>query len=141
MIPLDTSGLLAAVDSSQRQHSRAAAALRAARGPRLLSPLVLAELDHLLATGVGPRAALALLAEVARGACRLESFDASDLATARDLIEAHGDTDIGLADASIVALSHRHNTFDALTLDERHLRSLTGTAGRRFRLLPADARA
>lgn len=139
MILLDTSGLLAALDSSQRQHAQAAAALRAARGPLVLSPFVLAELDYLLATRVGPHAAVALLAEVARGAYRLESFDAGDVAIAHEVIEAHGDLDVGLADASIVVLSRRYDTLDVLTLDERHFRTLRGSAGRPFRILPADA--
>ena len=53
MILLDTSGLLAAIDSSQRGHRRAAAVLRETTEPLLLSPFVLAELDYLLATRVG----------------------------------------------------------------------------------------
>ncbi len=138
MILLDTSGLLAALDSSQRQHGQAVSALRDARGPLVLSPFVLAELDYLLATRVGPSAALALLAEVARGAYRLESFDAADVAAAHDVIEAYGDLDVGLADASIVVLAQRYETRDVLTLDLRHFRTLRGPARRPFRLLPAD---
>ena len=139
MILLDTSGLLAALDSSQRQHVPAAAALRAARGPLLLSPFVLAELDYLLATRVGSHAAIALLAEVGRGAYRLETFDAGDVATAHEIIEAFAGLDVGLADASIVVLSRRYETLDVLTLDERHFRTLRGATGRPFRVLPADA--
>lgn len=139
MILLDTSGLLAALDSSQRRHAQAAAALRAARGPLLLSPFVLAELDYLLATRVGSDAALALLAEVAREAYRLEPFDAGDIATAHEIIEAFADLDVGLADASIVVLSRRYESLDVLTLDERHFRTLRGSIGRPFRILPADA--
>ncbi len=138
MILLDTSGLLAALDSSQRRHSEAAAALRAAHGPLALSPFVLAELDYLLATRVGPAAALALLAEVARGVYRIEAFDADDVARARELIEGHGDLDVGLADASIGVLSRRYETLDVLTLDERHFRVLRGFGERPFRVLPAD---
>jgi len=138
VILLDTSGLLAALDSSQRQHAQAAEALRGARGPLVLSPFVLAELDYLLATRVGPQAALALLAEVARGAYRLESFDAADVAAAREVIEAYADLDVGLADASIVVLADRYETRDVLTLDQRHFRTLRATAGRPFRILPAD---
>lgn len=138
MILLDTSGLLAALDSSQRHHATAVAALREARGPRVLSPFVLAELDYLLATRVGSHAALALLVEVARGAYRLESFDAEDVGAAHDVIEQHGDLDVGLADASIVVLSRRYETVDVLTLDERHFRTLRGSARQPFRLLPAD---
>ena len=48
MIILDTSGLLAAIDASQRHHRAAADALRRSPGPFLLSPFVLAELDYLL---------------------------------------------------------------------------------------------
>jgi predicted nucleic acid-binding protein len=138
VILLDTSGLLAALDSSQRQHREAMAALREARGPLVLSPFVLAELDYLLTTRVGPSAALALLAEVARGAYRLESFDTAGVAAAHDVIEAYGDLDVGLADASIVVLAHRYDTLDVLTLDQRHFRTLRGPAGRPFRILPAD---
>lgn len=138
MILLDTSGLLAAIDSSQRHHRQAAAALRDARGPFVLSPFVLAELDYLLATRVGPDAALALLEEVARDAYRLEGFDGPDIAAARDVIEAHGDSGVGLADASIVVLSKRHETLDVLTLDERHFRVLRGWRGDAFRITPFD---
>jgi uncharacterized protein len=139
VILLDTSGLLSAIDSSQRLHEQAAAALRGAQGPRLLSPFVLAELDYLLATRVGQTAELALLGEIAHGVYRLESFDDDDVAAARDVIERHGDLDVGLADASLVVLSKRHEVHDLLTLDERHFRTLRGSDGHPFRLLPADA--
>lgn len=141
MILLDTSGLLAAIDSSQRHHRQAAAALRKARGPLLLSPFVLAELDYLLATRVGPQIELALLAEVGRGAYRLEPFEAADIAIAAEVIDTYADLEVGLADASIVVLSRRHKVLDLLTLDERHFRTLRGSADRPFRLLPADGDA
>jgi uncharacterized protein len=113
VILLETSGLLAAIDSSQRQHAQAAAALRDARGRLLLSPFVLAELDYLLTTRVGTHAALALLAEVARGAYRLESFDAADVAVPHEVIDAHGDLRLGLADdrrSSCSLAATRHST-------------------------------
>jgi uncharacterized protein len=138
VILLDTSGLLAAIDSSQRHHRRAVAALREARGPLLLSPFVLAELDYLLATKVGSQSELALLAEVGRGAYRLEPFEAADIAIAAEVIDTYADLDVGLADASIVVLSRRHEALDLLTLDERHFRTLRGWADQPFRLLPAD---
>ncbi len=141
MILLDTSGLLAAIDSSQRHHRRAVAALREARGPLLLSPFVLAELDYLLATRVGPQTETALLAEVGRGAYRLEPFEAADIAIAAAVIDTYADLEVGLADASIVVLSRRHEVLDLLTLDERHFRTLRGSGAQPFRLLPADGDA
>jgi hypothetical protein len=139
VILLDTSGLLSALDASQRQHVACAAILREADGPFLLSPFVLAELDHLLGTRVGLQAQLALLGEVAHGAYRLEPFSPGDVARAHDVIDRYAALRIGLADASIVVLAERHGVRDVLTLDERHFRAVRTQARRRFRLLPADA--
>ena len=138
MILLDTSGLLAAIDGSQRHHAACAAILEESMPPFLLSPFVLAELDYLLATHVGAREQAALLDEVARGAYRLEPFGAADVAMARDVMRRYADLEIGLADASIVVLAHRHGARDVLTLDERHFRALRTPDRRRFRLLPTD---
>ena len=136
MILLDTSGLLAAIDSSQNQHVKAAAALQQASGPLLLSPFVLAELDYLLATRVSAEAQHALLEEVARGAYRLEPFTADDVASAVTILSRYRDLHIGLADASIVVLAERHRVLEVLTLDHRHFQAIRGPGGRRFRLRP-----
>ena len=139
MIILDTSGLLAALDASQRHHAAAVAALRAADPPWLLSPFVLAELDYLLATRVGESAERALLSEVSRGVYRLEGFGHEDVAVAERVIAKYAALEIGLADASIVVLAGRYGVRDLLTLDERHFRAIRGPGSRPFRILPADA--
>ena len=139
MIVLDTGGLYAAADANETLHGRAVAALVAAPPPRLLSPFVLAELDYLIATRVGQRGQMALLDEVTRGAYQLELFSAEDIAQARRIMERYADLEIGLADASVVVLAHRHRTVDLLCTDERHFRVLRGPNGKPFRLLPLDA--
>ena len=139
MIVLDTSGLLAAIDSDQRFHEPAREALDNAGGPLLISPFVLAELDYLLTTRVGKNAELSLLGEIERGAYRLEPFSAADVGEARRLIERYANLGLGPADASNVVLARRHDTLDILTLDERHFRALSGPGGRPFRLLPVDS--
>ena len=138
MTLLDTSGLLAAVDASQRHHAQCAAVVAAAKGPLLLSPFVLAELDYLIATRVGPTAQADLLEEVVRGAYRLETFGAADVALAREVIARYPELRLGLADASIVVLAARHGTRDVLTLDQRHFRTVRTLDRKRFRLLPTD---
>jgi predicted nucleic acid-binding protein len=136
VILLDTSGLLAAIDASQREHAACATVLRESRGPRLLSPFVLAELDYLLGMRVGTHAQMALLDEVARGAYQLEPFGSDDVAVAAKVIARYAKLRIGLADASIVVLGERHGTRDMLTLDRRHFRVVRRANGRPFRLLP-----
>lgn len=138
MILLDTSGVLAWIDAAQRQHADVVAAMAEVEPPFFLSPFVLAELDYLLATRVGPHAQLALLDEVAHGAFALEHFSAGDVASAQDLIRKYPRLEIGLADASIVVLAERHRCFEVLTLDERHFRTVRAPRGEAFRLLPAD---
>jgi len=133
---LDTSGLLAALDASQARHADCAAVIAGQPGPFLLSPFVLAELDYLLGSRVGVAAQQALLAEVVRGAYRLEPFDAADVEVASGVITKYRDLQVGLADASIVVLAGRHRVRDILTLDRRHFDVMRPLAGRAFRLWP-----
>jgi hypothetical protein len=139
MIVLDTGGLYAALDANEALHGRAVAALVAARPPRLLSPFVLAELDHLVGNRIGHDAQLALADEVARGAYELVPFTGEHVARARRIMERYADLRIGLADASVAVLAHEHKTVDVLCTDERHFRALRGPGGKPFRLLPQDA--
>lgn len=138
MILLDTSGVLSALDESQRHHQECARLLGKAEAPLLLSPFVLAELDYLLMRHVGHGAQAALLDEVVRGAYRLEPFDATDLSRAKEVIEKYADLEIGLADASIVVLAERHGASEVLTLDERHFRAMRIDKRKRFKVLPFD---
>ena len=135
---LDSSGLLAAIDEGQEDHIAAREVLESARGPLLISPFVLAELDYMILTRMGQERELALLGEVARGAYHLEYFSEKDMAEAIEIVERFADFRIGLADASNVVLAKRHDTLDLLTLDERDFRVLRGPGERPFRILPAD---
>jgi predicted nucleic acid-binding protein len=138
VILLDTSGLLSAIDASQSHHEACARVVTDAESALLVSPFVLAELDCLLGQRVGLEAQTALLDEVARGAYRLEPFEPSDVARARELMRRYSSLRLGLTDASIVVLADRYGAKDILTLDERHFRAIRASDRRLFRLLPAD---
>jgi hypothetical protein len=138
VILLDTSGLLSALDESQRHHRECAALLNDSPPPFLLSPFVLAELDYLLMRHVGRSAQAALLDEVARGVYQIEPFGPEDVARASEIMKRFGDLDIGLADASIVVLAERHHIAEVLTLDERHFRAMRIERRKRFKILPFD---
>ena len=141
MILLDTSGLLAALFPDQRAHRACVKVLLEDPGPLVLSPFVLAELDYLIVKLAGVDVELQLLEEIVRGAYRLEVFSGDDVEEAGEVVARYREHAIGIADASLVVLSRRLETLDVLTLDERHFRVLRGARGRRFRILPADARA
>jgi predicted nucleic acid-binding protein len=139
LILLDTSGLYAALSPGQAAHERVRPILERERGPLILSPFVLAEVDHFLVRWEGVEAEAAWLREVAAGAYELVGFAADDVAEALGVIERYRDLRIGLADASLVVLAGRFGTERILTLDERHFRVLRAASGRPFTLLPADA--
>jgi len=134
----EASGLLSALDESQRYHRECAVVLNEASSPLILSPFVLAELDYLLMRHVGVRAQTDLLGEVSDGVYRLEPFAAAEIARAKEILERYADLEIGLADASIVVLAEKYGVSDVLTLDERHFRALRIGGRKRFRLRPTD---
>ncbi|MBA2384096.1 MAG: PIN domain-containing protein [Actinobacteria bacterium] len=139
MIVVDASALFAALDESESKHEQVVTALASARQPPVLSPFVLAELDHFLVRHLGVATELAFLAEVGRGSYELAAFDAEAVSHAHDVIDRYRDLRIGIADASIVVLAERYATDRVLTLDERHFRALRTLDGRPFTLLPADS--
>ena len=56
-------------------------------------------------------------------------------------MDRYRDSNLRLADASILVLADRYGAPDVLTLDERHFRAVRDGAGRPFRILPADVGA
>jgi uncharacterized protein len=98
--------MLVAIDPDQNDHAAFADALASHRGPLVISPFVVAELDYMIARDYGGDARLAFLDEVDRGAYRLEAFGAADFSRARTLMDAYSHlTGFGIADASNVVLA------------------------------------
>lgn len=135
---IDTSGVLVFLDASARDQPRVAQLMADAHGPLLLSPFVLAEVDHLVSSRLGPAAARSFLQDVADGAYQLEPMSSTDVGAACRILDRYRDLRIGLADASSVLLAERHGLGDVLTFDQRHFRAVTWGVGKPFRLLPDD---
>lgn len=138
MILVDTSAAIAALFTRDPAHEAVAAALAKERGPFIVSPFVIAELDYLVLDRFGVQMELTALAAV-RATYELTSFDAADLQAAMDVIERYEDHEIGVADASLVVLAHRYRTRRVLTLDRRHFRVLRGPGGKPFTILPDES--
>lgn len=136
---VDSGGYLAAMDLEQGDHRAFLDALTSVRGPRIISPFVVAELDYMILSRYGRESQLAFLDEVDRGAYRLEGFSEEDFSRANALMSAHSHlTSFGIADASNVVLAERYGTTDILTTDQRDFRQVTTSAGEHFRILPYD---
>lgn len=139
MIVCDTSGLLAAFDKADPDYEAAAEAITSAPKPRVVSPYVLAELDHLLRRQIGHSAARQALARLTGNAYELASLTAGEVSQALAIDRMYADLGLGLADCSLVVLAAQYDTVDVLTFDERHFRAVSPIQGGAFRLLPLDS--
>lgn len=138
MIVVDTSVVYALLDAHDSNHEIAAAWYLGTLPPLATTPLILAEADHLTAARAGGAAQQAFHNDIARGAYDIVWWpDAA--AECVEITRRYTDLEIGLADASLVALAGRLNTTSIATFDQRHFRAMQPTAGgKAFRLLPHD---
>lgn len=103
------------------------------------TPLIVAELDYLVARQGGPRAARVLRENFQRGAYQVDWWPTA-IHEAIAVAKRYESIELGLADASLVVLAAHLQTIDIATLDERHFRAMKPlSGGKAFRLLPADA--
>lgn len=133
----DTGALYALYDADEKDFARVREALATLRGPIYVPEAILGELDYLLRAWLGVDAELAFLASLRQGAFRLESLTPEDLRRCDELLRKYRDLDLGLADASVIAVAERLGITTILTLDERDFRAVAPVTGP-FRLLPAD---
>lgn len=139
-IVCDTSGLLAAADAGDPDHTAVAEVVSTAGGPFVVSPLVLAEVDHLLRARLSVDAARTFADDVAAGAYELALLAPADVATCLDVDRRYDRLGLGLTDAHLLVLARAYRTDLVLSLDERLLRAVRPLRGHgALRLLPADA--
>jgi predicted nucleic acid-binding protein len=138
LIVVDSSAIIAYMNSADKHHAEVAEWLHAEDDDLATTPLILAEADHLAAAHGGRTAAKALRADLLAGAYFVQWWPEALGASVR-VAERYADTDLGLADASLVVLAQRLKTVAIATLDERHFRAVRPlAAGNAFRLLPRD---
>jgi uncharacterized protein len=139
VIVIDTSAIVAYMNAADDHHDAVSAWLDDADDDLVTTPLVVAEVDHLIATRGGRVAVSAWRNDLAAGGYLVEWWQ-SAVSGAVKVAEQYGDTGLGLTDASLVALAQRLETIDIATLDQRHFRAVRPLAGgEAFRLLPSDA--
>lgn len=137
----DTSGLLAGMTPKHPAFDAVRATLAEADDRPVVSPLVLAEVDYMLASRLGARGSLQAIDALTGGGYEIPAIGEEDLLAARPLLAKYAQLNIGLTDAVNVVLADRYATDRILTLDERHFRTVRPIHRRHpaFRVLPADS--
>lgn len=134
-VVLDTSLLVGAYDERAPEHEASATWLRDLDDDLVTTPLAIAEMELAVRHRGGTKAQRALWSNLDAGAVTVRWWaDALD----ETLSIARRRPEIGLVDASLVALANRLRTNRIATFDS-HFRSLKTRDGKSFVILPADA--
>ncbi|AEH07941.1 MULTISPECIES: PIN domain-containing protein [Protofrankia] len=138
----DTSGLVAAFSIGNPEHRAARAALREA-SVTVVSPLVFAEVEHIVTRNIDRRTAYAvngwLLRQEDSMRILVPELAADALRRARVVQHRYAGLNLDIADAVNVVLAERYETDSVPTLDRRDFRAIRPLSNHKaFRLLPDD---
>lgn len=133
---IDTSVLLAALDASDPDHVRCAK-LISGSGENLVVPtLVLSELDYWCHERLTAAVWQAFLEDVLAGAYSVHSPIEADLERCLELQRSYADLEVGVVDASLLALVERLGEPKVATLDHRHFATMRPRHVEALQLLP-----
>lgn len=136
MLVLDTSALLAALDAADPDHGPCARLIADSREDLIVPALVLSELDYWCHERLTADVWLAFLEDVLGGAYEVASPAHDDLERCHELQSTYADLEVGVVDASVLALVERLGETKLATLDHRHFATMRPRHVEALRLLP-----
>jgi len=133
-ILVDTGILYALADADDRWHQAANAWLEDVSELLIVSVTALPEVASLLHTRLGAAAELAFVQSLAGGELEVEDLRRADLVRSAEVMRRY--PEIGLVDASIVAMAERLKIETIATTDRRHFESIRPKHTKAFTLVP-----
>jgi predicted nucleic acid-binding protein len=133
---LDTGPLLALVDGGDREHARCAELIGETDEDLIVPALVLGELDYWCHERLTGNVWLAFLEDVLASAYSVAEPTHRDLERCLELQRTYADLEIGVVDASVMALVERLGEPKLATLDHRHFATMRPRHVEALELLP-----
>ena len=133
---LDTGVLYAALDRHDGAHAACRGLLEGATEALVLPSPILPEVDYWVSKALGAGAMIALLADIERGAFRVEDLVDVDYRRISEVLDKYSDQDVGFVDAAVLAVTERLEEKKVATLDRRHFAVLRTRNGRTLKLVP-----
>ena len=118
MITLDTSAVIALLNSADCDFERVKAVFEADHGPWILPAPLLSEIGYLIEARFAPTTMDDFLADIEAGYYLIDCCQ-DDVPRIRELAKRYADMKLGLADATVIACAER-NSGRVLTLDYHH---------------------
>ncbi len=116
---LDTGPILALLDAGDPAHERSVSMVEEIREDLVVPVCVLVEVDYWASKLLGQESWKVFVDDVAAGAYRLEPLTLPDLQRAAELERQYVELDLGLVDASLIAVCERLGETKVATLDRR----------------------
>lgn len=135
-VVVDTGIIFALADRGDAWHVRCTRFIRDYRGILIVPCTVIPEACYLLNTYLGAQAELRFIQSLINREITVDHFQSEDLARCSELLTRYGDLNLGLVDASVVAVCERRNVFTILTTDRKHFSVVRSKQGRSFDLHP-----
>lgn len=133
---VDTGIIYALADRRDSWHERAVSFVRSFEGRLVVPVTVVPEACYLLNRHLFPDAEKAFIRSMVNREMHLEPVDEADMTRALELLDRYRDADIGLVDASVVAVAERLKTTRILTTDRLHFSLIRSQHCEIFELLP-----
>jgi predicted nucleic acid-binding protein len=134
---LDTGPILALLDAGDPAHARSVAMVEEIREDLVVPTCVLVEIDYWTHKLLGQESWDVFVEDITGGAYRLEALTVADLQRASELERQYGELDLGLVDASVIALCERLGETKVATLDRRDFSVVRPRHCDSLQLLPA----
>lgn len=134
----DTGPLVAAANTADEAHELSAALVTELGRDLVVPDAVVVEVDHLLRTRVGARAARLFLAGLVAGEHRVAYLTPALLRRAAEIDERFSDLGLGVVDAAVMAYAERHK-LPILSFDFQDFRATKPARGY-WRLVVDEAR-
>jgi predicted nucleic acid-binding protein len=133
---LDTGPILAALDADDPAHSNCASLFDSTDEPLVVVAPTLVEVDYWIRKRLQTEVWSIFVEDIANGAYRLETLAAADLTRVAELQADYADLDLGMVDASVIAVCERLGEKKVATLDRRHFGVVRPRHCDHLRLLP-----
>lgn len=130
----DAGGIYGLYDRRDSAHAQIRAVVEREQDHILIPSPVLGEIDYLLRARVGVQALSRFLSDIRIGAFEVEAVTGGDLERCAALVAKYSNLDLGLCDASVIAVAERLRVNRILTVDERDFRVVRSSLT--FQLLP-----
>jgi len=134
---LDTGPILALLDAGDPAHERSVSMVEEIREDLVVPVCVLVEVDYWASKLLGQESWKVFVDDVAAGAYRLEPLTIPDLQRAAELERQYVELDLGLVDASLIAVCERLGETKVATLDRRDFSVVRPSHCASLQLLPA----